>query len=114
VSTTTTSSPANRSAVPATTSSRATKVLGWLTLAGFAVLVALAFAWERLDGLEVQVALLQEQLEHERGRNSELVNELKAAQAGRGLRWRFWRRGGDHRALTGSAGGGMTDSKTIN
>ncbi|MCY4272129.1 MAG: cytochrome c biogenesis protein CcsA [bacterium] len=27
------------------TSSRATKVLGWLVLAGFAVLVALAFAW---------------------------------------------------------------------
>lgn len=45
MSTATTSSPANRAAVPATTSSRATKVLGWLTLAGFAVLVALAFAW---------------------------------------------------------------------
>ncbi|MYH72110.1 MAG: hypothetical protein F4153_05980, partial [Acidimicrobiia bacterium] len=45
VSTTTTPSPANRAAVPATTSSRATQVLGWLTLAGFAVLVALAFAW---------------------------------------------------------------------
>jgi len=39
------SSPANRAAVLDSTSSRATRVLGWLTLAGFAVLVALAFAW---------------------------------------------------------------------
>ena len=45
MSTATTSSPASNASIPATTSSRATKVLGWLALAGFAVLVALAFAW---------------------------------------------------------------------
>ena len=45
MSTAVASSPANEAGIPATTSSRATKVLGWLTLAGFAVLVALAFAW---------------------------------------------------------------------
>ena len=45
MSTATSSSPATGAVIPATTSSRATKVLGWLTLVGFAVLVALAFAW---------------------------------------------------------------------
>lgn len=45
MSTATTPSPTTRVGIPVTTSSRATKVLGWLTLSGFAVLVALAFAW---------------------------------------------------------------------
>ena len=49
MSTAATSAPATRAVIPATTSSRATKVLGWLTLAGFAVLVALAFAWVPQD-----------------------------------------------------------------
>ncbi len=45
MTTATTESTGTGDGIPATTSSRATKVLGWLTLAGFAVLVALAFAW---------------------------------------------------------------------
>ena len=58
---------------------------------------ALAVAEERIRGLEEQVAFLQEQLEWERQRNTELVNELKVAQTptaqdGRGPRWRFWQR----------------------
>ena len=44
---------------------------------------ALDVAQERIRGLE-------EQLERERQRNAELVNDLKAAQARRGLWWRFW------------------------
>ena len=51
---------------------------------------ALAVAQERIRGLEAQFALLQEQLEQERHRNAELVNELKAAQERRGPRWRLW------------------------
>ena len=56
---------------------------------------ALAVAQERVRGLEEQVAFLQEQLELERQRNAELVNELKAAQTspaqdGHGPWWRFW------------------------
>ena len=39
---------------------------------------ALAVAQERIGGLEAQVALLQEQLEQERHRNAELVNNVKA------------------------------------
>ena len=73
---------------------------------------ALDVAQERVRGLETQVEILQEQLEHERFRNSELVNELKAAQSQSGPRWRFWQRGGDSRSLTGQAGRGMMDSKT--
>ena len=38
---------------------------------------ALAVAQERIRGLEAQVALLQEQLEQERQRNAELVNNVK-------------------------------------
>ena len=45
MTTATTESTGIGDGIPATTSSKATKVLGWLTLAGFAVLVALAFAW---------------------------------------------------------------------
>ena len=45
MTTATTESTGIGDGISATTSSRATKVLGWLTLAGFAVLVALAFAW---------------------------------------------------------------------
>ena len=60
---------------------------------------ALAMARERIRGLEWQVELFQEQLEHERQRNAGLVDELKAAQATRaqeraGPWWRIWRRGG--------------------
>ena len=40
----------------------------------------LAVAKERIRGLEEQVIFLQEELESERQRNAELVNELKAAQ----------------------------------
>ena len=74
---------------------------------------ALAVAQERIRGLEAQLALLQEQLEQERRRNSELARQLTAAHERRGPRWRFWQCGGDNRALTGQAGGGMMDSKTI-
>ena len=73
---------------------------------------ALAVARERVRGLEAQLALLQEQLEQERRRNSALVNELKAAQSKRGPWGWFRQRGGDLRALTGPAGRGMMDSKT--
>ncbi len=74
---------------------------------------ALAVAQERIRGLEAQLALLQEQLEQERQRNAELALELKAAQNQPGPWWRFGRRGGDRRALTGPIGHGMMDSKTI-
>ena len=47
-------------------------------------------AWERIRGLEGQVGLLRGQLEMERQRNGELVDELKAAQERRGPWWRFW------------------------
>ena len=55
----------------------------------------LAVAQERIRGLEERVELLQEQLNRERQRNAELVNELKeaqtsAAQGRRGPWWRFW------------------------
>ena len=43
----------------------------------------LAVAQERIRGLE-------EQLERERQRNAELVNELNSAQQRRGPWWRFW------------------------
>ena len=52
----------------------------------------LAVAWERVRGLEEQVSFLQEQLDLERQRNAELVNQLKAAQGRPGPRWRFWQR----------------------
>ena len=74
---------------------------------------ALAVAQERIRGLEEQVEILREQLERERRRNADLAGELRAAQSRRSPGWRFWERGGDHRALTGPAGGGMMDSKTI-
>ena len=57
---------------------------------GVAADPALAMAQERIRGLEARVELLQEQLEHERQRNGELVDELKAAQERRGPWWRFW------------------------
>ena len=75
---------------------------------------ALAVAQERIRGLEAQVETLRKQLECERQRNADLANELRAAQDRRYSGWRFWRRGDDHRALTGPAGPGMMDSKTIN
>ena len=73
---------------------------------------ALAVARERIRGLEEQVEYLQDQLDLERQRNAGLVNELRAAPERRGPRWRFWRRAGDNRPLTGQAGGGMMESKT--
>ena len=54
----------------------------------------LAAAQERVRGLEEQVALLQEELEWERQRNAELVNQLKATQERRGVWWRVWERTG--------------------
>ena len=54
----------------------------------------LAVARERARGLEAQVELLEGQLEMERQRNTELANQLNAAQQRRGLRWRFWQRHG--------------------
>ena len=56
--------------------------------------LALSLAHERIRGLEEQVELLREQLEWERQRNAELVNELKAATVREqwSPRWRFWRR----------------------
>ncbi len=56
---------------------------------------ALAVAQERIRGLEGRVALLQEQLEQERRRNAELVNNLPAGgfapkRTKRRLRW-WWR-----------------------
>ena len=74
---------------------------------------ALAVAQERIRGLEAQVEMLREQLECERQRNDDPASELRAAQARRSPGWRFWRRGGDHRALTGPAGREMMESKTI-
>ena len=55
----------------------------------------LAFAQERIRGLEEQVTFLQEQVESERQRNAELANELKAAQTTtvreqHARWWRFW------------------------
>ena len=52
----------------------------------------LVVAQERIRSLEEQVAFLQEQLEHQRQRNAELVDELKAAtpHERRRPRWRFW------------------------
>ena len=55
----------------------------------------LAFAQERIRGLEEQVTFLQGQLDQERQRNAGLVDELKAAQPptapdGRGPWWQFW------------------------
>ena len=50
----------------------------------------LAAAPERVRDLEEHVAFLLEQLDLERERNAELVNELKAAQKRRGPWWRFW------------------------
>ena len=58
---------------------------------------ALAVAWERIRGLEEQVAFLQGQLEAEQQRNADLVNDLKAWQTPtandqRHPWWRFWER----------------------
>ena len=74
---------------------------------------ALAVAQESIRGLEAQVDWLQGQLEFEQRRNADLGAELRAAQARHRPRWRFWRRSSDKRALTGPAGRGMMDSKTI-
>ena len=63
---------------------------------------ALAAAQERVRGLEEQVAFLQEQLDLERQRNAELVNQLKATQDRPGSWWRFWQRHGQ-RAANGPA-----------
>ena len=74
---------------------------------------ALAVARERVRGLEAQVALLQEQLERERQGNAELANELREVQNQR-RPWRWFRqRSSDRLSLTGPAGRGMMDSKTI-
>ena len=51
----------------------------------------LAVAQERIRVLEDQVAFLQEQLDLERQRNAELVNELSAARERRGSWWRGWK-----------------------
>ena len=51
---------------------------------------ALAVAQERIRVLEKRVQLLQGQLDQERRRNAELVNELKAAQRRPAPWWRFW------------------------
>ncbi len=50
----------------------------------------LVAAQERIRELEAQVELLQGQLEQERQRNGDLVDELKVAQERGGPRWRFW------------------------
>ena len=50
-----------------------------------------AMAQERIRGLEEQVELLQGQLEMERQRNGELVDELKAERERRGSWWRVWK-----------------------
>ena len=50
----------------------------------------LAMAQERIRGLEEQARLLQGQLDQERQRNADLVDELKSAQERRGPWWRFW------------------------
>ena len=52
----------------------------------------LAVVLERLRGLEAQVAFLQDQLDLEQERNSELIDQLKATQERSGVRWRFWER----------------------
>ena len=57
----------------------------------------LVAAQERIQGLEDQVGFLQEQLEVERQRNAELVNELNAGQRStmedrRVHWWQFWQR----------------------
>ena len=52
---------------------------------------ALDVAREQIREMEAQVELLQEQLDQGRGRNAQLVDELKAAQAQRGPWWRFWK-----------------------
>ena len=54
----------------------------------------LVVARERIRELEERVTLLQGQLDQERRRNAELVNELKSAQEGSVLRWLFRRRKG--------------------
>ena len=51
----------------------------------------------RIQGLEAQVELLQEQFEQERQRNTELEDELKSAQASAAqehtiIWWQFWQR----------------------
>ncbi len=52
----------------------------------------LVVAQERIRGMEEQVAFLQEQLDLEQQRNTELVNELEAVtvQRKRCRWWRFW------------------------
>ena len=50
----------------------------------------LAVAQERIRGLEEQVELLEGQLDQERRRNAELMDELKTAQARSVPWWRFW------------------------
>lgn len=52
---------------------------------------ALAVAQERIRGLEAQVEYLQEQLERERQRNAELVNQLRGvATPTNGMQKRPW------------------------
>ena len=50
----------------------------------------LGVAQERIRGLEEQVDSLQEQLELEKQRNAQLVNDLRAARAQCSPWWRFW------------------------
>ena len=50
----------------------------------------LAVAQERIRGLEEQVELLQGQIDQERLRNAELMDELKTAQERSVPWWRFW------------------------
>ena len=50
----------------------------------------LAVARQRIQELEGQAALLQEQLDQERRRNAGLVNELAAARERRSPWWQFW------------------------
>ena len=50
----------------------------------------LVAAREGVRGLEAQVAILQEQLEMERRRSAQLVNQLKSGQERPGPWWRFW------------------------
>ena len=54
---------------------------------------ALAVARQRIRGLEEQVGMLRGQLEQERQRNGELVNQLKSGQERPGPWWRFWKSG---------------------
>ena len=54
---------------------------------------ALAVAQERIRGLEEQAELMKGQLDQERQRNSELVNQLKAEQGSMARKLRIpWRR----------------------